>query len=147
MFHVGDGGFVRRIASGLSYPRDVEEMEGGWLVTCAGSHNVEFVRDGDGDGGGRPSLGKAGGGYGSGDGEFSYPAALATVPGFGLVVRESGNSGRLQVFATPDAIAMAVMSPMRVAWMAAVARAVLRRRQHFQGEKGGPARGVKRTRR
>jgi hypothetical protein len=48
------------------------------------------------------------------------------VPGLGLVVREMFN-GRLQVFATPDAIAMASMSCMRVAWMVAVARAVLRR--------------------
>jgi hypothetical protein len=89
---------------------------------------VEFVGDGaGGDGGGRPSLGKAGGGYGNGDGEFDYPTALAVVPGLGLVVRENRGS-RLQVFATPDAIAMAAMSPHRVAWINVVARSVLRRR-------------------
>jgi hypothetical protein len=88
---------------------------------------VEFVGYGvGGDGGGRPSLGKAGGGYGKGDGEFWAPTALAVVPGLGLVVREVSNR-RLQVFATPDTIAMAAMSPVRVAWMAAVARGVLRR--------------------
>jgi hypothetical protein len=142
VFRVGDGGFERHMATGLSFPSDVEEVEGGWLVVCGHpSHRVEFVCDGVG--GGRPSLGKAGGGYGSGDGEFFFPTALAAVPGLGLVVRD----GRLQVFATPDTIAMATMSLSRVAWMGAVARAVLRRRQHFQGEKGGPARGVKRTRR
>ncbi len=81
----------------------------------------------DGDGGRRPSLGKAGGGPGSGDGEFWYPSALAVVPGLGLVMREDGNSGRLQVFATPDVLAMAAMSPNRVAWMTTVARGVLRR--------------------
>jgi hypothetical protein len=147
VFRVGDGGFVRHIATWLRWPYDVEEVEGGWLVACSNSHTVAFVGDGDGDGGGRPTLGKAGGGSGRGDVEFQLPFALAVVPGLGLVVREAGNGGRLQVFATPDTIAMTAMSVMRVTWMGAVARAVLRRRQHFQGEKGGPARGVKRTRR
>ena len=103
----------------------------GWLVACGWSHTVEFVGDGvGGDGGGRASLGRAGGGAGSGDGEFNYPASLTVVPDLGLVVRDSedGNSGRLQVFATPDIIAMAAMSPNRVAWMTAVARGVLRRK-------------------
>jgi hypothetical protein len=98
VFRVGDGGFVRHMATGLSYPVDVEEVEGGWLVACVGSHTVEFVCDGvGGDGGGRPSLDKAGGGSGSGDGEFWAPTALAVVPGLGLVVMES-RGGRLQVF-------------------------------------------------
>jgi hypothetical protein len=128
MFRVADGGFVRHIATGLIWQLDVEEVEGGWLVSCGHpSHSVVFVGDGTGgDGGGRPSLGKAGGGYGSGDGEFSSPTALAVVPGLGLVVREN-QSCRVQVFATPDTIAMATVSRSRVAWMGAVARAVLRR--------------------
>jgi hypothetical protein len=127
VFRVGDGGFVMHIATGLRYPWDVEEVEGGWLVACFGSHTVEFVGDDVGGvDGGWPSLGKAGGGYGIGDGKFCWPTALAVVPGLGLVVPERGN-GRLQVFATPNAIAMAAMSPNRVVWMAAVARAVLRR--------------------
>ncbi len=127
LLRVGDGGFVRHIATGLRGLRDVMEVEGGWLVACGGLHTVEFVGDSDGggDGGGRPSLGKAGGGMGVDDGEFSFPSALAVVPGLGLVVREWGNH-RLQVFATPDTIAMATMSPVRVAWMAAVARGVQR---------------------
>jgi DNA-binding beta-propeller fold protein YncE len=117
VFRVGDGGFVRHMATGLSGPYDVEEVEGGWLVACGRSHSVEFLGGGDsGAGGGRPSLGKAGGGYGSGDGEFDSPVALAVVPGLGLVVRERDN-GRLQVFATPDTIAMAAMSHVRVAWI------------------------------
>jgi hypothetical protein len=125
------------MATELSNPTDVEEVEGGWLVACWDSHTVEFVCDGvGGDGDGRPSLGKAGGGPGSGDGDFWNPSALAIVPGLGLVVREWDNR-RLQVFATPDTIAMATMSLSRVAWMGAVARAVLHRRQPFVGEKGG----------
>jgi hypothetical protein len=138
------------MVTGVSYARDVEEVEGGWLVACAGSDTVEFVGDGvGGDGGGRPSLGKAGGGRPSlgkagggwgrgdgGDGELYFPSALVVVPGLGLVVREVYNS-RVQVFATPDTIAMAAMSRSRVAWMGAVVRAVLRRRQPFVGETGG----------
>jgi hypothetical protein len=128
VFRVGDGGFLRHLAKGLSCPFDVEEVEGGWLVACGyPSHAVEFVGDDVGGvDGGRSFLGKAGGGQGIGDGEFCWPTALAVVPGLGLVVRERGN-GRLQVFATPDAVAMAAMSRSRVAWMGAVARAVLRR--------------------
>jgi hypothetical protein len=129
---VGDGGFVRHIATGLSRPWDVEEVEGGWLVACAGSDTVEFVCDGVGGDIERPSLGRAGGGYGSGDGEFDVPVALATVPGIGLVVREYCNGGRLQVFATPDTMAMYTnMSGIRIAWMCTVARAVFNRRANM----------------
>ena len=122
VFRVGDGGFVRHIATGLSRPYDVEAVDGGWVVACGVSHTVEFV-GGGGGGGGRPSLGKAGGEWGSGDGEFIYPVALALVPGLGLVVREFSNGGRLQVFSTPDMIAMRRMSVIRVAWMSAAVRA------------------------
>jgi hypothetical protein len=101
VFRVDDGRFVRHIATGLRDSYDLEEVEGGWLVVCSGTHRVEFVGEGVGGdgGGGRPSLGKAGGRKGSGDGpgELWSPSALAVVPGLGLVVREWGN-GRLQVF-------------------------------------------------
>jgi hypothetical protein len=97
---------------------------------------VEFV--GASTAGGRPSLGKAGGGKGSGDGEFDFPVALAVVPGLGLVVREWHNR-RLQVFATPDTIAMAAMSHVRVAWMAVVAQGVLRRQSYLGRTASGPA--------
>jgi hypothetical protein len=132
VFRVGDGGFVRHMATGLRGPFDVEEVEGGWLVACINSHSVEFVCDGvDGDIG-RPFLGKAGGGRGSEDGEFWYPVALATVPGLGLVVRELKNNGRLQVFATLDTMAMYTnMSGIRIAWMCTVARAVFNRRANM----------------
>ena len=122
MFRVGDGGFVRHIATGLDGPLDVEEVEGGWVVACFRSHTVEFVSDG-GDGG-RPSLGKAGGGYGIGDGEFQSPSTMALVPGLGLVVRECWNY-RLQVFSTPDMLAMRTMSDVRIGWMTATYRAIV----------------------
>jgi hypothetical protein len=90
VFRVGDGGFVRHIATGLGRPRDVEEVEGGWLVVCHGSHRVEFVGDGDDDlGVERPFLGK--------DWDLIFPTSLAVVPGLGLVVRDIDGS-RLQLF-------------------------------------------------
>jgi hypothetical protein len=121
LFRVEDGSFVRHVARELDRPYDVEECESGWLVACFLAHTIEFV-DGGVDGGvarvGRARLGK----FGMGDGGFCCPSALAAVPGLGLVVRELGNNGRLQFFATPDTIAMASMSASRVGWMVAVAR-------------------------
>ena len=116
LFHVADGSFVRHVAAtGLSTPMDVEECEDGWLVVCFGPHDVKHVHGGGGGCGGRL------GGYGTRPGQFNTPTSLAVVPGLGLVVRELLEQ-RLQVFATPSAVAMAAMSPHRVAWMVAVAR-------------------------
>jgi hypothetical protein len=129
VLRVEDGSFARHVATGLQTPCDVEECEGGWLVACALSHTIEFVGGSVGSGGdsgeGRARLGK----MGRGDGEFVLPSALALVPGLGLVVRDVGNRGQLQFFATPDAIAMASMSAPRVAWLVAVARGGIRRSQ------------------
>jgi hypothetical protein len=100
LFCVVDGGFKRHVAVGLRGPRDVEEVEGGWLVSCSASDTVEFLGDiGVGYGTGRSPLrlGKAGGGSGNEDGEFWSPFALAVVADVGLVVRDWGNE-RLQVF-------------------------------------------------
>ena len=116
LLRVEDGSFVRHVATELSYPMDVEGCEGGWLVACWQSHSIEFVEDG----GGRGTLC----GLGSGDGHLRLPATVALVPGLGLVVREFGGGGAIQLFATPDAIAMASMSPHRVAWMVVVARGI-----------------------
>ncbi len=38
------------------------------------------------------------GSLGSAPGLFDGPSSLAVVPGLGLIVREQGNGGRLQVF-------------------------------------------------
>jgi hypothetical protein len=116
VFRVEDGSFVRHFATGLLRPLDVEEdCDGGWLVACSVTHTVQFVDDG---GQVRATLGS----FGFGDGEFHAPSALAFVPGRCLVVKDFACVGRLQFFATPDMIAMASMSPARVAWMIAVAR-------------------------
>ena len=130
MIRVCDGECVRHVATELSYPHDVQEVEGGWVVACFGTDTVEFVSEG-GDGGGRPSLGKAGG---SGNGEFHSPIALAFVPGLGLVVREYW-SARMRVFCTPDFAAMWSMSDVRVGWMGATYRAAIRRQLRLGAKK------------
>jgi hypothetical protein len=89
-FRVEDGSFVRHL--GLSFPFDVEECEGGWLVACYGKSTIEFVGGGVG-GASRATLGKRG----KGDGQLHGPSALALVPDLGLVVREWDGS-RVQVF-------------------------------------------------
>jgi hypothetical protein len=147
MFNVEDGSFVRHVATGLASPRDVEECAGGWLVACIGSDTVEWVRDGVRDvvtGGGVESTGDGSacgcadvsfdggdfvgrarlGGGGSEGAVLDLPAALALVPGLGLVVREFGTEGQVRFFTSPDTIAMACMSTSRVGWMVAVARAI-----------------------
>jgi hypothetical protein len=48
--------------------------------------------------------------------------SLALVPGLGPVVRHEKG---VQFFATPDAVAMAAMSPCKVAWMVAVCRGLV----------------------
>jgi hypothetical protein len=126
VFRVEDGSFVRHVVTGLSLPFDVEECEGGWLVACFGpdTTGIEFVSGNvHGGGEGRARLGKKG----NGDGDFICPSALALVPGLGLVVRECSNGGRLQFFATPDAVAMASMAAARVGWLVAVARGAAHR--------------------
>jgi hypothetical protein len=98
VFCAEDGSFVQHVATGLSFPHDVEECEGGWLVACFGSNTIELVSGNDMDhGGGGAKMGKRG----SGDGDFYGPSALAWVPGLGLVVRESLNK-RFQVFGSGE---------------------------------------------
>ena len=117
VFRVEDGSLAYAIpsdAAGSAF--DVEDCgEHGWAAADWCSHSIEFI------GGANSSsrLGKRG----CGDGEFMHPAALALVPGLGLVVREYSNGGRLQLFATVDAVAMAAMSISKTTWMTAVARA------------------------
>ena len=132
LFRVDDGSFVRHVVRDLEYPYDMEECKGGWLVACGGSvHTIKFVGDGaggesgDGDGDGRvlATIGR----QGKRDGEFNIPSALALAPGLGLFVREYLNYGRVQVLATPHAIAQASMSAVRVAWMMAVVRGIASR--------------------
>jgi len=70
------------------------------------------------------------------------PVSLVLVEGLGLLVRELGPAqeelgheqgwpeepgrGGVRLFATEDALAMAVMGQTRVGWMVAVARALVR---------------------
>jgi hypothetical protein len=115
LFRVEDGTFVRHVATGLSLPMDVEEWGGGWVVACGASRTLELV---DGCGVVQARLGQ----LGRVSGEFSMPTALALARGVGLAVR---CGYRVQVFTTPDAIAMASVSAPRLGWMVGVARALL----------------------
>jgi hypothetical protein len=139
VLRVTDGEFLRHLATGAGVGHDVEEVEGGWLVACSSTLTMRLIEP-DVDDGVPPVLGRDGGGRCSGDEGAFIPVCLAVVPGLGLVVRNHGNYDLL-VFATPDTIAMAAMSPARVAWMGAVARGMLlqsRQREHLAGAKGGP---------
>lgn len=111
MFRTSDGGFAGCLPQPLPNPKDVEECEGGWLVTCADT--VAFV--------GKNKVAVVGG-PGSGVGQFSAPCSLALAPGLGFVVREWGNKGRLQVFSTPEVRRMHELSATALAWMGCVAR-------------------------
>jgi hypothetical protein len=128
LFRVEDGAILRHLATDLPGPFDLEawDPEGGWLVACMESSTVDFV----GEGGGcsdilKPAWAPLRGGPPGDSEELRWPAALALVPGLGLVVREDRIEGRLRVFASPDVVAVASMSAWRVAWMAAAARACL----------------------
>lgn len=124
LFSVADGSFVRHLVTDLQDseggPVDLEEYGGGWLITCGFSADVRWV---DADGSARCILG---GGNGNGPGrrgmQLRRPGALALVPGLGVAVREDAGD-KIKVLASPDTIAMAAMSTVRVAWMGAVSRA------------------------
>lgn len=98
VFRVEDGAFVGTLATRVSYPHDVEEVHGGWLVTAAvGSDTVQFIAwDGtpaslkDAARAPRPQLG--------GSRVLSYPCALAQGVDGGLFVREHGEVGGVRQF-------------------------------------------------
>jgi hypothetical protein len=140
MFRVTDGEHVRDVADlqPLDGPCDLEQCGGGWVVACLGAPVVHLVP------GARDSLNASTDAPSSStttcadackpsiirlmedgewDDEFCYPTALAAVAGLGLVVRECGRyHGRVQVFMTREAAAMATMSIARVAWLVSVTR-------------------------
>ncbi len=132
LFRVNDGAFVRHLVTGLhECPADVEECgEYGWALTEWYFGSILFA---GGASYGDILVGTHGGRYGDYYGDFNYPTTMAFVSGFGLVVRDngvsedsgdedSGDQGRVQIFVTPDAVAMAAMSVMRTTWMATVLR-------------------------
>ena len=86
--------FVGYLAPGSDFKGaiDVEECDGGWLVACEVLHSVHFA--GRDDAKASVSLGEKGNGVGN----LLYPVSTTVVPGLGLLVREWGNGGCLQVF-------------------------------------------------
>jgi len=122
VIRVQDGVVEGNLARGLGIAWDMEEVQGGWLVACLYPSVVTFVPTEAG------LDQKTLGGFGTEDGQFSHVAALALVPGLGLVTRDFSNGNRVQVFIYPESVAMAAMAAMaamsriRVAWMVGVAR-------------------------
>jgi hypothetical protein len=127
MLRVADGAFVGLQASDCCDPRDVELCgdRAGCLVACttAGTNTTrhsDSVLHVDDTGavcdlrlpGSHPLLRLS-------------PVALVHAPGLGLVVRDFRMEGRVQVFVGPSTVAQAAMSEERVAWVVAVARALL----------------------
>lgn len=106
---------------------------GGWLV-CQDSGRCSSLQHLTGDGGGRPFFIHEVTYHGDGDGERIFDAQV--LPGLGLLLARGHplthynhklDQGFLELYATPDAVAQAAMSHLRVAWMAVVARGVLDR--------------------
>lgn len=115
LYRADDGSFVRHLATNMTGGRDLEEVNGTWVVLCGGLPAVaSFAGDGGGE---RVPLGCAPERW-----RQVPPVALAWVPGLGLIVRDLCF---VQVFATPGMIAMAAMSEARVSWMSACCRAIL----------------------
>lgn len=117
------------------------EVEGGWLGSFTNPDNcIARVPEP-----GEPvSCLPADVGSRCGGRMFRHLTALVVVPSLGVLVREMYyNRLQLLVFpeaAAPEAVAMAIMSRPRVAWMACVARAVQLR--HWQGPQVGVAGGA-----
>ena len=128
LFRVSNGGFAGHVATKVCSAYDMEECDNGWLVSCWGSSSVVLASHAEGKGGlrvpsgARTILRAAEPGV-----DFLLPSALALVPWLGLLVREEARQGRIQVFATPDVMAMSGMSENRVAWMGSVVRGVRQR--------------------
>ena len=121
MFRVHDGSFERHVITDIDSPQDVEEWDGGWLVTGATMDEIKFVADAEVDG--DLSNKEVGTSWG-----LLRPTSLALVPGVGLFVRNVGTSS-VNMFVTHNSIAMERMSDVRVQWMAAVARGTEARRR------------------
>jgi len=120
MFRVEDGSFVRHVVTSMTSVNDVEEWEGGWLVSTSFPATITFMVDGEV----HSSMECRRNEFGR---RYTYKS-MAFAPGLGLFVRDSC-SHTLQLYATHDDIAMASMSDVRVEWMAAVARGTEARRR------------------
>ena len=113
LFDSGSGEYVVSLPTSKS-PKDAEEVEDGWMVLCRRSSKavLEFVKS---DGSVRRALS-----------EFEVwsegKVSLARIPGVGIAVNCRDG---VTVYASASVAAMLRMAPIRVAWMVAVARAIL----------------------
>ncbi len=122
---MSDGTFAGHVAQGVSGSYDVEECEGGWLITTHAS-GILHVAVGAGP---EPCTNAVVGrvDVDSEECPLLEPGTLAVVPGVGVAVWGSHLGGNLHFFATTRDVAMASLSDVRVGWMVAVARSALAR--------------------
>ena len=112
LYSASDGRLRGRLGRGMTCPSTLETFGDGWLVQCL--RGIEFVTAS----GSRKAFA---GGF---DG---IPAGMIYMPSHGVLAVQGfvcGGGCRLHVFASPDSVLMAAMSPARVAWMTACARAL-----------------------
>jgi hypothetical protein len=119
LFSMVDGAFIRNIAEDLGfYTGQVQECSDGWLVSGCYPPLIRsdgsFSRDSD-----APAVGSG----------LNAGFALCRELGLLCTIQEGCSPSigderyaRALVFATPEAVAMGVMSSARVAWMASVVR-------------------------
>lgn len=126
VFSVHDGRLMKHLVPAIRYINgDVEEVEGGWLMSSGHSANgVEFVSGDEGDAGAFDAECKAMVRGWFGNCCFWKPCALGTMPDLGVVIRMWN---QIEVFSTPAMVARwhmwHTMSAIRVAWMTTVVRA------------------------
>ena len=112
LIRVSDGQFVRHLTTLLQDAWDVEEVEGGWIVTSYLSPVVRMYNT-DGVFTGLISLG-------GGDIVSTLVIGGTTsVPGVGIAIHTAGG---VTVLARASVAAMLRMAPARVAWMVSVVR-------------------------
>jgi hypothetical protein len=128
LFRLEDGTVSRLVQLPDACP-DVEECDGGWVAVGLSTQTLLYASS---------DTGASAKGAPAGDPAATVtvvgsveggPAAVAWAPGLGWFIRTFGlatclkDRGHVHVLASFDDVAMAAMTPARVAWMAAVARA------------------------
>ncbi len=122
-----DGTHVRRTQHGL-YPADVEIFdEHRYFITSSTPEDVVYLMDVWGTTiqvlGDRSDLDVARRSFGM----LYDPIALCLLPHVGILIRSAFNRGHVSVYITEETVRKITMSAVRVEWMAAVMRAIIRK--------------------
>lgn len=123
-FDVHTGAWIGDVTRSVRGMTDVEECAGGWLVVCSSSNLVAQVLEVVGPAS-MPSSSKWAIVSTFGRRSLQLPCSMALVPCVGMLVRQAGVDGALELFCSQEDVNMAGMSRPRVAWMVAVARGIM----------------------